>query len=197
MRNKNKILLHIKRFFVEQVWVYAIIICSILLCAWLFNRWIESIMFSISHFAIRRAFDKQFHFNRTAYCITLTLAIFWFAIPYTLPITSSLLSSIPIAFVICFLGYIAQDRVDLRKEIEHLDKYSTRVVMGIAHKDIYAMTDRELYEHCRACGLSEEDCRIAYFVVAERLHGKELYKAIGYSERHSKRKRKDILNRIK
>lgn len=195
--NKARLSLELKKFFVEQIWVYVFIICSILLCAWIFDRWIEATMLLISHFAIRRCFNKQFHFNKTAYCIMLTLAIFWFAIPITLPITASLLSSIPISFVICFLGYIAQDRVDLKKQIEELDKYSTRMVMTIAHKDIYAMNERELYEHCRNCGLSEEDCRIAYFVVIERLHGKELYEAIGYSERQTIRKRRKIIETIK
>lgn len=59
------------------------------------------------------------------------------------------------------------------------------------------MNEDELYEHCRNCGLSEEECKIAYFVVIERLKGKDLYKAINYSERHAKRKRKDILDKIK
>lgn len=190
-------LIKLEKFFVEQIWVYMAIICSIFVCAWLFDRWVESIMFVIAHIVIRRVFDKQFHFNKTAYCLTLTLAIIWFSIPITLPLASSLLSSIPISFIICFFGYLAQDRVDLKAEVKRLDEYSTRLVMGIAHKDIYAMTEEELYKHCRDCGLSEEECRIAYFVVVERLQGKELYEAIGYSERQTKRKRKKILDTIK
>lgn len=70
-------------------------------------------------------------------------------------------------------------------------------VPKLNHKDIYAMNEDELYEHCRNCGLSEEECKIAYFVVIERLKGKELYNAINYSERQTKRKRKDILDKIK
>ena len=37
---------------------------------------------------------------------------------------------------------------------------------------------------------------IAYYVVIERLKGKELYEAIGYSEAQTKRKRTKILNLI-
>ena len=59
------------------------------------------------------------------------------------------------------------------------------------------MNEDELYEHCRNCGLSDEDCKIAYFIVIERLKGKELYEAINYSERQTKRKRKKILDTIK
>ena len=154
-------------------------------------------MFCIAHTCIRNAFDKQFHFNSTAYCLSLTLAIIWFAIPITTSLTASLLGSIPIAFLICFFGFIAQDRVDLLIEVKRLDNYANELVSKLNHKDIYAMNEDELYEHCRNCGLSEEDCKIAYFIVIERLKGKELYEAINYSERQTKRKRKDILDKIK
>lgn len=65
------------------------------------------------------------------------------------------------------------------------------------NKDIFTMTEDELYNHCRNCGLDEQDCKIAYLIVIERLKGKELYKTIGYSERHTIRKRKEILDKIK
>lgn len=204
MLNKQKILhwlrkakLRIKDFLVDSLWEYLIIFASIFLCAWIFDKWIEAIMFCIAHTCIRNAFDKQFHFNSTAYCLSLTLAIIWFAIPITTSLTASLLGSIPIAFLICFFGFIAQDRVDLLIEVKRLDNYANELLLNLNHKDIYAMNEDELYEHCRNCGLSDVDCKIAYFIVIERLKGKELYQAINYSERQTKRKRKEILNKIK
>lgn len=154
-------------------------------------------MFCVAHICIRRVFDKQFHFNSTAYCLTLTLAIIWFAIPITLPLATSLLSSILIAFLICFFGYLAQDRVDLLLQVKKLNKDIERLIEKISHKDIYAMNETELYNHCRNCGLDDVECKIAYYVVIERLKGKELYEAIGYSEAQAKRKRKKILETIK
>lgn len=154
-------------------------------------------MFCVAHTCIRNAFDKQFHFNSTAYCLSLTFAIIWFAIPITLPLATSLLASIPISFLISFFGFIAQDRVDLIVEVKKLNKYVDELLERLSHKDIYAMNEDELYEHCRKCGLSDVDCKIAYFIVIERLKGKELYQAINYSERQTKRKRKEILDKIK
>lgn len=154
-------------------------------------------MFCVAHTCIRNAFDKQFHFNSTAYCLSLTFAIIWFAIPITLPLATSLLASIPISFLISFFGFIAQDRVDLIVEVKKLNKYVDELLERLSHKDIYAMNEEELYEHCRKCGLSDVDCKIAYFIVIERLKGKELYQAINYSERQTKRKRKEILDKIK
>lgn len=193
----KKAKLRIKDFLVDSLWEYLIIFASIFLCAWIFDKWIEAIMFCVAHTCIRNAFDKQFHFNSTAYCLSLTLAIIWFAIPITLPLATSLLASIPISFLICFFGFIAQDRVDLLIEIKKLENYANELLLKLNHKDIYAMNEDELYKHCRNCGLSDVDCKIAYFIVIERLKGKELYQAINYSERQTKRKRKEILDKIK
>ena len=198
-QSRKKILLkaRIKKFLKYELWIYLLVIASISLCAWLFDKWIEGIMFCIAHICIRNNFDKQFHFNSTACCLSLTLAIIWFAIPITTSLTASLLGSIPIAFLICFFGFIAQDRVDLLIEVKRLENYANELVTKLNHKDIYAMNEEELYKHCRNCGLSDVECKIAYFVVIERLKGKELYEAIDYSEAQSKRLRKKILNVIK
>ena len=155
-------------------------------------------MLCVSHTCVRNAFDKQFHFkNNAASCLTLTLALIWFATPTVLPLGVSLLSSIFISFLISFFGFLAQDRIDYMLEVKRLNKYIEELLEKINHKDIYAMSEDELYEHCRSRGLSDADCKIAYFVVYERLKGKELYDAIGYSERQTKRKRADILKTIK
>ena len=185
------------KFIKEELLFYIIIFSSIALCSWLFDKWIEGIMLCISHTCIRNSFSKQFHFNSTAYCLMLTLAIIWFSIPITLPLELSLLSSIPICFLISYFGFIAQDRIDLIKEVKSLKQEVNKLLDKLNHKDIYAMNEQELYEHCRNCGLSDVECKIAYYVVIERLKGKELYDAINYSEAQAKRKRKKILNSIK
>ena len=184
-QSKKRILLKLKfkDFIKYQLWQYLIVFGSLALCAWFFDRWIESIELCIAHVCIRHAFNKQFHFNKTAYCLTLTLALIWFTIPIVLPIGVSLLSGIPIAFIICYIGFIVQDRVDIKRSLQH--------------KSIYAMSAEELYTHCRQCGLGEEDCQIAKLIIIDRLKGQELYTAIGYSERQTKRKRTKILNTIK
>ena len=195
-RTLIKIKYKLKDFIFHQLWQYSLVIASILFCAWVFDKWIPGICFCIAHVAIRAAFDKQFHFNKTSYCLTLTLAIIWFAIPITLPLAVSLLSSIPIAFVVCYFGFITQDWIDRKYTILKLEQYINTLMEKINHKSIYSMTAEELYEHCRSRGLSDADCKIAYFIVIERLKGYELYDAINYSERQAKRKRKQILETI-
>lgn len=85
----------------------------------------------------------------------------------------------------------------LKDKLKQLNDYANSLVARLNFKDIYSMTEQELYEHCRSRGLSEEECRIARLVIIDRLKGKELYSAMSYSERQSKRLRTAILNKIK
>lgn len=70
-------------------------------------------MFCLAHIIIRRNFDKQYHCETTALCLITTLTIAFFGIASILPVTISILSTIPICFFISWLGFIAQDRLDL------------------------------------------------------------------------------------
>lgn len=85
----------------------------------------------------------------------------------------------------------------LKEKLKKLNDYANELVAKLSYKDIYSMNEKELYEYCRSKGLSEEECRIAKFVVLDRLKGKELYSAMSYSERQAKRLRTAILNKIK
>lgn len=95
-----------------------------------------------------------------------------------------------------FLRRMEYTRI-LKEKLRQLNEYASSLVAKLNQKDIYSMNEEELYQHCRAKGLSEEECRIAKFVVLDRLKGKELYTAMSYSERQSKRLRTAILNKIK
>ena len=85
----------------------------------------------------------------------------------------------------------------LKDKLKKLNEYTNSLIERLKNKDIYSMSEAELYEHCRNRGLSEEECRIARFVVIDRLKGRDLYTAMSYSERQSKRLRTAILNKIK
>ncbi len=186
--NNLEFKLKTEKFIKEALGQYSIIIAFLCLCAWLFDKPIEAIMFCVAHVVIRRNFDKQYHCSTNSLCMCLTLTIGFFGIAVCLPLSISLLSAIPLCFMIAEVGYMAQDRLDL---IVCVKQTATK------HKDIYAMNEQELYEHCRNRGLDDADCKIAKLLVIDRLKGEDLYYSIGYSESQAKRKRKKILNLIK
>ena len=184
-KSKKLILLKInlRNFIKYQLWIYTIILLSIGICAWLFNRWVEALMFVVAHICIRNSFDKQFHFNKTAYCLSLTLAIIWFAIPVTLPITESLLSSIPIAFLICFFGFLAQDRLDVILKNKDLDKEMSDLLFQIRNyknADIYNMTEEELRQYGAKNQLSEVQIDILCYRIFQHLKISEICKYYNY-----------------
>ena len=169
--------LKLKDFIVKQSWVYLIVLGPLALCSWIFNKWIECAMFCVAHIFIRRAFDRQFHFNKTAYCLSLTLGILWFAIPTTLPMATSLLSSIPIAFLICLFGFIAQDRLEIMKLTKKLEVEIDSLLSEIKlyrHFDIYNMSEDALRQFGASHQLSEPQIDILCLRVFEHLKISEI-----------------------
>ena len=179
--NWNLISLKLERIFLQQLWIHLLVVSSVALCCWIFNKWIEGITFCIAHLAIRRVFDKQFHLNTTALCMSLTLAIIWFSIPYTLPISVSLLSSIPIAFMICLLGFILQDYVDFKTKAE-------RTIFDLPKDELLAYMDNST--------LSDEEKDAIQYHVIDKMKGEVFYRAMGYSKRQSIRIYKSAVNKL-
>lgn len=172
-KTRLKIKLAIRDFIVDELWIYAIILGSVVLCSWFFNRWIEGAMLIVAHLIIRKVFNKQFHFSETAYCIMLTLGIVWFAIPITLPVSTSLLSSIPLAFMICFFGYLAQDRVDLLKE----KIARTRMTLANITKD-------QVIEICNELGYNKDKQDIAIMFFVDKLSNKQVWEILCNTQRN-------------
>lgn len=170
-----KLRLNLEKFFVYELWQHILIFAVIVFSAWLFDKPIEAVMFVIAHCVIRCSCNKQYHCDSIACCMMLSSVIIFFGIMAILPVSISLLCAIPLALLITYIGSLAV-------------KETT---------DIYAMNKVQLYEHCRSKGLDDVECKIAYYIVIERLKGKELYDAIGYSERQTIRKRKHIFHKIK
>lgn len=196
MKNLIKIKrrLRIEKFLKDELWQYCVVIAYIALCAFIFNKPIEAVLFSIAHCTIRNYCEKQFHCMHTFNCLAMTFTVISFAVLTVLPTTVSLLSSIPLAFFVVYLGYLIQSKIDSAIEMQQLNEL---VIALTTHKDIYTMNKQELYDYCRSRGLDDVECKIAEFVVIDRLKGKELYEAISYSESQAKRKRKHILNKLK
>lgn len=175
MKTSNK--LKIERFFKEQLWQLLLVVALLFFFAWLFNKYIECVMFCISHQTIRPSFMKQYHRQETYLCLFLTASIGWFGISTMLPVAVSVLSSIPLSFIICLLGYVAQDRVDYRilnvKLQGELDQALARINQ-LESIDLYKMTEEELRQYGSCLGLSEIQQDILVHRVIENLKISEI-----------------------
>lgn len=146
--------LRIEKFFKEQLWQFLIVTAFVLIYAWIFDKWLISILFCISHYVIRLHFEKQYHCGKTFACLFVTLTIAFFGIAYCLPLSISLLSVIPICFFICWIGYIAQDRIDCLSVINKLKS-----------KTIWEMNENELADYCFAKGIRGDRLEFVIMVV--------------------------------
>ena len=139
----------------------------------------DCLVYYVSFWFIRINFDYTYHSDSWATCKFWTRTMLntgVFAL-WILPIRYTMFNGLFVAWACCFVLYL--------------------IAVRATHKNIYAMTEQELYEHCRNRGLDDADCKIAKLIVIDRLKGEDLYYSIGYSESQSKRKRKKILNLIK
>ena len=170
--NKLEVKLKIEKLFKETLWQYVIIIAILCLLGWLFDKPIETVMFCVAHIVIRKQFDKQYHCNTTAKCLSLTLTIALFGIAVCLPLSISLLSAIPLCFIIAAVGYVVQDRLDtvadLRMARIETDKL-TATLKEYQHPDIYKMTEDELRQYGTSKQLSELQQDILVFRIKDHL----------------------------
>lgn len=173
MKNNTSLKLKIEKFFTEQLWQLLIVIAFLFIVAFVFDKYIESIFFCISHTLIRNAFKKQYHCGTTALCLTFTLGIAWFGINITMPITLSIVSSNVVCFIVAFLGFIAQDRLDcytLNKELE-----KEILTLKESHNiELYKMNETELRQFGASRGLSELQQDILVHKIIEHLKISEI-----------------------
>ena len=175
--------LKIEKFFKEQLWQFTLVIAFVFICAWLFDKYVEATMFCIAHIVIRKYFDKQYHCGTTATCMFITLSIAFFGIMYTFPLALSLLSTIPICYLISWVGYVVQDRIDTILENRYLQNETELLIERIKELeniDLYKMSDAELRQYGASKQLSEVQQDILVMRVIEHLKISEICKYRNY-----------------
>jgi hypothetical protein len=100
----------------------------------------------------------------------MTLSISFFGISYCLPLTISLLSVIPICYFICWVGYIAQDRID-----------SIAVIKKLQHKSIWEMDENELADYCFAKGIRGDMLEFVIMIVLYQMKFEDIGKKLNYA----------------
>lgn len=170
-QSKRKIIQNnaIKSFIKEQLWQHIFMVAFVLFCGILFNKIIISILFYPSHYVIRSRFEKQYHCKHSKrgiailMCLWLSCTISFFAIMAILPLTVSLLSTIPVCYFIGWVGYIAQDRIDCKIRLKQLET-----------KPVYEMNRDELLDYCFAKGIRNEMAEFVLMVMIDQMSFSEI-----------------------
>ena len=182
-----KIKIKIEDFIKKELWQYLIVVAFLFICGWLFDKYILAANLAISHFFMRPKFDKQFHCRHNnrkvakTLCLILTCTLIFFSVAMVLPLSVSLLSALPVTYLICWFGYIAQDRLDLLSKLK---------------PNIYQLNNNEFVDFCLSKGLTNDEIQIATLIFRKRLKGEILYKNAGYSKRQVIRIKKKIVKKF-
>ena len=168
--NRVKLQLNIEKFLKEQLWQMLIVFAFVFMCAWLFNKYVESVLFCISHTIIRMCFDKQYHCGTTALCMFTTLSVAFFGIASTLPISASLLYTIPVCYFISWIGYVVQDRIDC-----------LLVIKKLTSKTIWQMSENELVDYCYAKGVRGDMLEFVVMILIYHMNYEEIGNKLGYA----------------
>lgn len=130
--------------------LYVFIVGYIALLAYLTNKPLEAFFQVCAFLFLRYKFNTTYHAPNTATCVFITLCVISFAIPSTPHFAVSLFGGLGVAFVVCFLSYIAQVVVDARKPKRF---------------DIATCSKEDFIKRCREVKMTKDctDIAIAYF----------------------------------
>ena len=145
------------KFFMFKYGLYAFIFIMIFAFAFLLNRHIEAFFLLGTYGLVRYRFPKTFHHTNVYWCVFWSIIAFWLCILTLLPLAYSLLSSIVVALILCYILYKIQDYVDAKKV--HND-------LPVKQFSLTSCTKDELIARCREKNISPQSTQmaIAYFV---------------------------------
>lgn len=154
--------LQLKLFFKYDLWHYIFVILCIAICAYIFDKWFESVAFVCAHLMLRYKLKYAYHSRH--YCLLVTVFVVFCFIPNVISVNLSLLSSIPIALFVCWIGNKAQESKILKRKNAKLryenSKLNEKLKPPKPFNVDYCTVD-ELIERCADKHLSEENTQLA------------------------------------
>ena len=82
------------------------------------GKWLEGFVFFLCHWLIREQFPKQYHHIMHSLCRLITSLIFFFGVVFIFPTQFSMLSAIPICYLISWVGFTKKQADDF--EVKYL-----------------------------------------------------------------------------
>ena len=126
--------------------------------AFALHKHIEAFFLFACYLVLRYRFPKTFHHPNAYWCVFWSILTFWLCILSLLPLRLSILSSVVVALILCYVLFKVQDYIDMKKELEE------NAVVKVF--DLNTCTKEELLDRCRTKGLSSNSTKIAisYFI---------------------------------
>lgn len=135
----------------------------------IFGKYLEALTFLIAHTLIRPQFDRQYHHIVPAICREITGVVFFFGIVMSLPISISLVSAVPINYLVGWIGHTTATK----------DYYEV-VCNNLKHR-LNKLLEKEndprerLLKACQEADLSARDTEIALMYYCDRKTAKDIW----------------------
>lgn len=196
MKAINKLELKLK---IRLIVMTVLILTPIFAVAFIIGKEIETVFYCIAHYVLRPKFEKQYHLKSTELCVSLSIGIGFIGAIYTLPLSISIISSIPLAFLVCWIGYIVQDRVDLAIYNKKLEVKIEALFANLKEKkqtDIYSMTEAELRTYAQRKGLNEMIIDSLVMRVIQNMRWVDIQQERAYSKGGMRYHKEQILDKL-
>lgn len=146
------------KFYAFKYGLYAFILLMTFMFAFLLDKHIEAIFLFVTYVIIRYMFPTTFHHPNVYWCVFWSILAMWLSIVASLPLKYSILSSVVVAIILCFVLYKVQDYIDTKERVIELS--------SPAPFSVKTCTKDEMLARCRATKLSSDNTEIAiaYFV---------------------------------
>lgn len=141
--------------------------------ALIFDKWVEAVIFLLCHTLIRQQFKDQYHHIIPAVCRIITAAIFFFGICFVLPTELSLISAIPINYLISWVGAVKKQSDVWELQCERQRQKIVQLLEQHEHAK-YSPLDL-LLEKCAQKHISKRNTEIAVMYYIERKAPKEIW----------------------
>lgn len=126
----------------------AFVLLVIFAFAFMTGKYTEATFFIVSHYFIRKTFNKQFHLWNEWACLGLSCLIGIIGTIMTLNMGLSIISTVPVMLIIGYVGFIAADR----QELQRLD---------IKQFSLQVCTEEQLIIRCKEHNFNEIQIRKA------------------------------------
>lgn len=177
--------------------LFAILFAITILFAIILKKETEGLIFLIVFTSLKFIFYRKTYLHLTTYLILISLLMIWLVSPNINILPAKIFTAVFTSIIVTFLSFVVNKFIAEKNKADDLEQEYEILQKQLKKKNLNSMSKDEFFKYCAERGLDDVECKIAYYVVIEKLKGKELYETIGYSEAQTKRKRKSILCRLK
>lgn len=149
--------------------IFLVVIIASLIPALIFEKWGEAVIFLVAHTLIRPQFARQYHHILPEICRTISGLVVFFGITLILPFELSVLSAIPINYLIGWVGKTKAESDYYENKYEKLKVKCEKLQEQLEDPKF------DLLKKCEIAKLSDRDTKIALMYYCERKTPKDIW----------------------